>query len=283
MLLEEISPFIRFCNRYNWQPYHHFSICLDCRLFYIKDGEGEILIDGKKYFFDKNTLILFQGGTKYKFIVREPINIISVNFDYTQNNCHHISPYATVQVKNNEILPYDTEKIQFENAPVLENPIVIRNFSTNGILKNMLSEISIKQPFYREKTSLLFKNLIIDVVRTATLSEQSNLENKLSAVLSYIQENYAENITNEQLAKLVNYHPYYLNRIFKKYIGVTLHKYLLDYRISMAENLLFSTKTPIEKIAEQVGFNSTNCFISYFKKSKQLTPSQYRNMVKKSL
>ena len=147
----------------------------------------------------------------------------------------------------------------------------------------MLSEISIKQPFYREKTSLLFKNLIIDVVRTATLSEQSNLENKLSAVLSYIQENYAENITNEQLAKLVNYHPYYLNRIFKKYIGVTLHKYLLDYRISMAENLLFSTKTPIEKIAEQVGFNSTNCFISYFKKSKQLTPSQYRNMVKKSL
>ena len=63
-------------------------------------------------------------------------------------------------------------------------------------------------------------------------------------------------------------------------MGVTLHKYLLDYRISMAENLLFSTKTPIEKIAEQVGFNSTNCFISYFKKSKLLTPLQYRNRVR---
>ena len=283
MLLEEISPFIRFCNRYNWRPYSHFSVCLDCRLFYIKNGEGEIVIEGKKYFFEKNTLIIFQSGTKYKFIVREPINIISVNFDFTQDNCHHISPYATVQVKNNETLPLGTEKIQFENANVLENLIVIRNFSTNGILKNMLSEISIKPPFYREKTSLLLKNLIIDIVRTAALSEQSNLENKLNKVLSYIQENYDENITNEQLAKIVNYHPYYLNRVFKKYTGVTLHKYLLDYRISMAENMLLSTEITVEKIAEQVGFNSTTCFISYFKKVKFLTPSQFRNKIIKAL
>ena len=283
MLLEEISPFIRFCNRYNWRPYSHFSVCLDCRLFYIKNGEGEIVIEGKKYFFEKNTLIIFQSGTKYKFIVREPINIISVNFDFTQDNCHHISPYATVQVKNNETLPLGTEKIQFENANVLENPIVIRNFSTNGILKNMLSEISIKPPFYREKTSLLLKNLIIDIVRTAALSEQSNLENKLNKVLSYIQENYDENITNEQLAKIVNYHPYYLNRVFKKYTGVTLHKYLLDYRISMAENMLLSTEITVEKIAEQVGFNNTTCFISYFKKVKFLTPSQFRNKIIKAL
>ena len=283
MLLEEISPFIRFCNRYNWRPYSHFSVCLDCRLFYIKNGEGEIVIEGKKYFFEKNTLIIFQSGTKYKFIVREPINIISVNFDFTQDNCHHISPYATVQVKNNETLPLGTEKIQFENANVLENPIVIRNFSTNGILKNMLSEISIKPPFYREKTSLLLKNLIIDIVRTAALSEQSNLENKLNKVLSYIQENYDENITNEQLAKIVNYHPYYLNRVFKKYTGVTLHKYLLDYRISMSDNMLLSTEITVEKIAEQVGFNSTTCFISYFKKVKFLTPSQFRNKIIKAL
>ena len=283
MLLEEISPFIRFCNRYNWRPYSHFSICLDCRLFHIMSGEGEIVIEGEKYFFEKNTLILFQGGTKYKFIVREPINIISVNFDFTQNNSHHISPYAPVLVKNNETVALNTQKLQFENAHILENPIVIRNFSTNGILKNMLSEISIKPTFYREKTSLLLKNLIIDIVRTAILSEQSNLENKLNAVLSYIHENYDENITNEQLAKLVNYHPYYLNRVFKKYTGATLHKYLLDYRIGMAENMLLSTEESIEKISEQVGFNSTTCFISDFKKSKHITPSQYRNRIKKSL
>lgn len=279
MLLEEISPFIRFCNRYNWNPYHHFSICLDCRLFYIKDGEGEITIEGKKYFFNKNTLILFQAGTKYKFNVKEPINIISINFDYTQNNNRHISPYTPVLVKNNETLTYNIEKIQFENAPVLENQIVIRNFSTNGILKNILTEINQKLPFYREKISLLLKNLIIDIVRTTAFSEQPNIENKLNAVLSYIRENYAENITNDQMAKIVNYHPYYLNRVFKKYTGMTLHKYLLDYRINMAENLLLTTEITVEKIAEQVGFNSTNCFISYFKKSKDLTPSQYRNKI----
>lgn len=283
MLLEEISPFIRFCNRYNWNPYHRFTVCMDCRLFFIKGGEGEIIIDGKKHFFSKNTLILFQSGTKYKFSVKEPINLISLNFDFTQNNSQHISPYPPVLVENNDPILKVIEKIHFENAPVLENPIVIKDFSTNGILKNILEEINQKLPFYEEKNSLLLKNLIIDIVRRTSFSEQPNIENKINAVLSYIRENYAENITNEQLAKLVNYHPYYLNRVFKKYTGMTLHKYLLDYRISMAENLLLTTEITVEKIAEQVGFNSTNCFIIYFKKAKLLTPSQYRNNIIKAL
>lgn len=284
MLLEEISPFIRFCERYHWQNYTKFSICLDCRLFYIKNGEGEIIIDGKKCNFKKNTLILFQAGTKYKFSAKEAIDIVSVNFDYTQKDNHHKSPYATINFKSKEpsnIRPI--EKTIFENNPILEQPILINDFSSGGILKNLISEMNTKRPFYQEKMSSLLKTLIIDAIRAATLPENPEIESKLNTVISYIQENYAEDITNGQLANLVNYHPYYLNSIFKRYIGVTLHKYLLDYRISVAEDLLFSTKIPIEKIAEQVGFNSTNCFITYFKKSKQLTPSQYRKRIKKSL
>lgn len=284
MLLEEISPFIRYCARYNWQNYTKFSICLDCRLFYIKNGEGEIIIDGKKYNFKKHTLILFQAGTKYKFTAKEPIDIVSVNFDYTQKDNQHKSPYATINFKIKEpskIPPI--EKIVFENSPILEQPILINDFTSGGILKNLISEMNTKQPFYQEKMSSLLKTLIIDAIRATTLPENPETESKLNTVISYIHENYAEDITNEQLANLVNYHPYYLNRIFKRYIGVTLHKYLLDYRICVAEDLLFSTNTPIEKIAEQVGFNNTNCFISYFKKSRQLTPSQYRKRIKKSL
>lgn len=281
MLLEELSPFIRYCAQYSWQNYTKFSIGLDCRLFYIKNGEGEIIIDGKKYTFKKNTLILFQAGTKYKFTAKEAIDIISVNFDYTQKNNQHKLPYAPVTFKSKEpsnIRPI--EKTLFEDTPILEQPILINDFSSGGILKNLISEMNTKQPFYQEKMSSLLKILIIDAVRAATLPENPETEGKLNTVISYIQENYAEDIDNEQLAKLVNYHPYYLNRIFKKYIGVTLHKYLLDYRISMAENLLFSTEETIDNISEQVGFNSTNCFISYFKKSKQLTPSQYRKRIK---
>ena len=165
----------------------------------------------------------------------------------------------------------------------MERPTVINDFSSNGILKNMLSEMSIKQPFYKEKMSALLKTLIIDIIRASTLPENPDTENKLNAVLSYIYENYNESISNNRLAELAGYHPYYLNRLFKAYMGVTLHKYLLDYRISMAESLLLSTDTPVEKISEQVGFGNTNCFISYFKKTKQLTPSQFRKRLKKTL
>lgn len=284
MLLEEISPFIRFCAGFECKPHNRFSICLDCRLFYIKDGTGEILFEEKKYSFKKNTVILFGAGTKYKFITEKPINIISINFDYTQKNSNHKLPYATIAVKDNEsAAARHIEKIQFENSPSLERPTVINDFSSNGILKSLLNESNTKPPFYEAKMSSLLKTLIIDIARASILPENTNIEHKLNTVLSYIHENYTESISNEEIAKLVSYHPYYLNRIFKTYMGTTLYKYILDYRISMAENLLISTDIPIERISEQVGFNSINGFTSYFKKTKKLTPTQFRKRVKKSL
>lgn len=91
MLLEEISPFIRFCERYHWQNYTKFSICLDCRLFYIKNGEGEIIIDGKKCNFKKTHLFYFRRAQNinslpkkrlilYRSILTTPRKTISTNY-----------------------------------------------------------------------------------------------------------------------------------------------------------------------------------------------------------
>ena len=94
--------------------------------------------------------------------------------------------------------------------------------------------------------------------------------------MEYIHKNYNTDIDNTFLANLVGYHPYYLNKLFLLANGITLHKYVINYRIAISEQLLLSTNLSIEEIALKVGFTSSLSFLSGFKKKNNLTPTEFR-------
>jgi AraC-like DNA-binding protein len=60
--------------------------------------------------------------------------------------------------------------------------------------------------------------------------------------------------------------------------GSSLHQYLLNYRISMAIELIESTYGSITDIAYQVGFKDISHFSKYFKKKTGRAPSEFRRM-----
>ncbi|MEN1786289.1 MAG: helix-turn-helix transcriptional regulator, partial [Bacteroidota bacterium] len=62
-----------------------------------------------------------------------------------------------------------------------------------------------------------------------------------------------------------------------KRTGQTFVNYLNSVRISNASRLLLETDQNISEIAYATGFNNLANFNRIFNKSKQLTPSQYRN------
>ena len=63
----------------------------------------------------------------------------------------------------------------------------------------------------------------------------------------------------------------------KSHTGKTLRRYVLDYRIHIAKNMLITTNESIDNITWKTGFNSTGHFISTFKKAVGITPLQYRH------
>lgn len=66
--------------------------------------------------------------------------------------------------------------------------------------------------------------------------------------------------------------------------GITVHKYLINYRISMSKGLLINTDLSIEQIARQVGFESAAYYSLSFKKlmaaRQAFTASSSANMFK---
>ena len=96
----------------------------------------------------------------------------------------------------------------------------------------------------------------------------------------YIRENAGEEISNTELGAIFGYHPFYISKMLKDRKGVTLHQYVIAYRMKAAKNLLRCTDRTINEIAESTGFSDPSYFTKSFKTQFGITPKEYRNQNK---
>ena len=99
---------------------------------------------------------------------------------------------------------------------------------------------------------------------------------RLRPVVEYIAENYAEKIYIETLADMISVSPDYFTKMFKDSIGTTPIDYINGIRVNHALRLLTMTDTPINEIADKIGFSNPNYFHKIFKSYMTTSPLAYR-------
>lgn len=105
---------------------------------------------------------------------------------------------------------------------------------------------------------------------------QNNFGGVLKEVEREITDNYHENLNLKNLSEKYFINSAYLGQIFKKKFNVPFKDYLNTYRIERATEFLLRTDAKVYEIAEKVGFNNTDYFVSKFVQLKGITPLQYR-------
>lgn len=101
-------------------------------------------------------------------------------------------------------------------------------------------------------------------------------ESVLDDVLYYINHNYADNITLDNIAPLFGYNSSYLGRIFSKKMGENFNSYVGRVRIEHAKEMLRQEDTRIYVIAEKVGYRNADYFHIKFKEYVGVSPAEYR-------
>lgn len=104
----------------------------------------------------------------------------------------------------------------------------------------------------------------------------SSRESVLDDILHYINHNYADNITLENIAPLFGYNSSYLGRIFSRKMGETFNSYVDHVRIEHSKELLRQEDSRIYTIAERVGYRNADYFHIKFKKYVGMSPAEYR-------
>ncbi len=275
MNLAELNPHIRYARLH----YKHlvnkreFSICYDCRLFYIENAEGFVIANGNKYNISNGTAIYFPPQTKYRFnfLNDEDFKIIIMDFDLISDFSYLKESLGTANEEN-----FSKEKVLLYSVHELFSKPIIKTLpQLRTSLIQCTENFLLKGSFYRENSSALLKLCLLEMLhKNHDIKSYTALcEN----VIKYIYENYAsQTLTNAVIAEAFNYHPYHLNYVIKQETGKSLHRHLVDTRLNIAKNYLLTTSYSVEQISWKTGFSSTSYFIKTFKDIVGITPKKYR-------
>ena len=104
-------------------------------------------------------------------------------------------------------------------------------------------------------------------------SQNDRMHQVVQLIMTYMENNYAKDISIEQLATLYYVSPTYLSKIFKDLTGFSPINYLIQIRLKKAHELLTTDDLTVKEVAKAVGYEDAYHFSKSFKKHFGTSPS----------
>lgn len=130
-----------------------------------------------------------------------------------------------------------------------------------------------------EHSQTTIESLLLDFIATACYGKNEVFNPKwIRMVTEILNDRWNENISLNELAKLVNVHPVTISKFFPKHFQCTLGEYIRKLRIERATSLILKSQLSLTEIAHQCGFFDQSHFIRNFKGTTGLLPNEYKKI-----
>ena len=162
--------------------------------------------------------------------------------------------------------------------------IFFRYFYDNGIDINSVFDESFTYSDYMESYSSVdsFKTAI-SYVLSVEGSRRQNVRplGYVEKAQAFISSNTFQQLTVKDVADHINLNPEYFTRLFKKETGINVKDYILQCKVTAAQDLLANSSLPISLVALELGYKNFSHFTQMFRKETGTTPSEYRQQFTK--
>lgn len=246
-------------------------------IIYIKKGKGIISLDLEYHNVKTGDIILIVPGQlhsieqkasetmEYENIIFGADIIASNHSDYCYTNFFSMLTKKTLQYP--VIFNSSTCSYYSDIARCIDNADEICKTFPHGYQLALKSYLF--QFFF-----IVFTN---SPKNTTPLRKKKSLD-KIKLIIKYVENNYADNISIEDMAELCDFSQSHFMKFFKNNMEVSFIEYLNNYRLTMASRLLISSSSSIIAIAMESGFDNLSYFNRLFKKKYDMTPSEFRRM-----
>lgn len=179
------------------------------------------------------------------------------------------------QQKRCRILPMKRQFLLLQRAIDALTEELGMDQKRNRSLGNFIRNIEEIRDFSQIREAWI-TNLIEITKEAGAIAERKMNSYYINQILDYVQKNYRRDLSLEEVAEYVNLSSGYLSNYFKEKVGMNFVDYLTKLRIEKAKELLMHTNEKIYKIAEDVGYQNSQYFVTIFKKKTGVTPAEYR-------
>ena len=242
-------------------------------VIYIKQGIGIYLIDSDLRPINQGDIIILPPKVSYSFSATELGDEYNVNIDAVVlrfDNAWLSNLLAVFGTLNKVVL-----KIREMSDPyAVEGPKWMK-------LSALMDELS--KSLAPKKAVIILEILelistpkdLIKILQSSPYQDMS-LKEKKEKIERYIHTNFLGKISLEEVAAYLGMNRTYFCMFFKKHYGKGFADYLNDLRVDKAASLLIQGDRTISEIARECGFKTVSYFNRAFKRSKDITPGEYR-------
>lgn len=246
-------------------------------LVIVLNGEAEHIVNNESFEIKKGDVFVLSDDTAHGYRNVKDFRICNIMFKPEFFLSRNLDVFRSSGFQALFVLePHLSKDYHFTqhlrlNSPEFANVYdIVDEMVTNYGSKLEGSQTIVMSDFYR---------LIVCLSRYYQFEDDN--ENKqfinLAKAISYIENNYSDDIMIYKLAELCNYSERQFVRIFKSIYDCTPTDYITNLRLKKACKLLKQKVLTITEIAISCGFSNSNYFSRIFRKKKGMSPSEYKH------
>lgn len=227
----------------------------------------------------------------FEIILRDFFDCVYIPIRYIDNNfrlIHAVESSSNIDKFIDKINLYEDIKestesvikltyynnIHFIIIPILDN--YPKGYFIAGPFKSESINIDVDMPF-KPLYCIDYITTILRSIIKEKLKQKHQFSEYVLDTISYIHNNYSNDIKMDDLCSYLNINKSYFCRLFKKEVGYTFSNFLNRFRVEKSKEFLSNKDYSILDVAMLVGYNNHNYYSSSFKKYNNITPIDYRN------
>ena len=136
-------------------------------------------------------------------------------------------------------------------------------------------------PFHLIGHLYLFLDYLLQSAKSTKIVQNGRMSDYyIKEAMNYIEQNFQNNISIEDIAAVCGINRSYFGKIFKNSVGQSPQEFLMNYRMIKATELLKLTSLSIADIGSAVGYENQLHFSRAFKNIYGVSPREWRNQHK---
>ncbi len=247
---------------------HNFWECL-----YVRNGEACVSGNERVYNLSRGSLIFHKPLEFHKFIINGAEGADLLIFSFAAQGpltaCLEEKVFELSQAQQNilgsmlSFIHARRQEANLPNPPARDASLYLEPFHT--------------MPVYSQTVALYLQQLMLSLAEDGSVSSASSAPDAVifRRAISYLNSNVHGQPSVPETAQYCNVSEASLKRIFDKYAGIGIHKYLLKLKVKAAAELLGNGES-VSHVAEQLGFNNQSYFSRAFKRETGLMPSSLK-------
>lgn len=148
------------------------------------------------------------------------------------------------------------------------------------LMKMLFSEVEQQRLGFDQIAHSLLLSIMLQILRILDTDhaqiEKTESDSLIVQIQQHLERHFAEDLSMKDVAGKFHINYYYLSHLFKNEIGISPASYVNALRINEACRLLCTSRLPIYRVAEMVGYGNQSTFQMQFKQRKGVSPMQYR-------